>query len=94
MAEEPKRDRPEAEEGPIDVALLTADDPGGSHAKGYTAEPGPLVRVPPEGALPLAPPPQHPTPIHVPERDEGVRPTGRREPGDYTPNDHLMGADR
>jgi len=93
MAEDLKRD-PKDPEGAIDVALLTVDDPGGSHAKGYTAEPGPLVHVPPEGSLPLAPPSEEPASIHVPERDEHVKPTGRREPGDYTPNDHLMGADR
>jgi len=93
MTEDPKRD-PKDTEAPIDVALLTVDDPGGGHAKGYTAEPGPLVHVPPEGALPLAPPSDDPAPIHVPERDENVHPTGRREPGDYTPNDRLMGSDR
>ena len=32
--------------------------------------------------------------IHVPERDDHVQPTGRDEPGDYTPNDRLMGSDR
>ncbi len=94
MAEDLKREQKNAHEGEIDVDLLTTDDPGGSRTKGYTAEPGPLVHVPPEGPLPLAPTSDEPSAIHVPERDENVHPTGRSEPGDYTPNDHLMGADR
>jgi hypothetical protein len=61
--------------------------------KGYTAEPGPLVHVP-EGPVPLAETPEPTPPIRVPERDDHVQPTGRGEPGDYTPNDRLMGADR
>jgi len=93
MAEKLKREQKNADDE-IDVALLSTDDPGGARAKGYTAEPGPLVHVPEEGALPLAPPSDEPSAIHVPERDEHVQPTGRREPGDYTPNDHLMGSDR
>jgi hypothetical protein len=60
--------------------------------KGYTAEPGPPAPVP-EGPVPLAEAPG-PAAIHVPERDDHVQPTGRTEPGDYTPNDRLMGADR
>lgn len=66
----------------------------GTTAKGYTAEPGPLPHVPADGALPLADVSDPPPAIHVPERDDHVQPTGRDEPGDYTPNDRLMGADR
>jgi hypothetical protein len=60
--------------------------------KGYTAEPGPPVHLP-EGPVPLAAVTE-PPPIRVPERDGHVQPTGRAGPGDYTPNDRLMGADR
>jgi hypothetical protein len=72
-------------------------DPGAPQTtrstKGYSADPGPPVRAP-EGAIPLAEVPDPAAPIRVPERDDHVQPTGRAEPGDYTPNDRLMGADR
>lgn len=69
-------------------------DPGGGHAKGYSADPGPGQEVPADGPLPLAEgPDKHPA-FHVPERDKHVRPTGRSEPGDYGPNDRLRGSDR
>jgi hypothetical protein len=52
-------------------------DPGGAHAKGYSADPDP--RVPDvEELIPLADAP--PGGIRVPERDSGAQPTGRREP--------------
>lgn len=77
----------------LDRPVPAPDDPGGAHAKGYSAEPG-SVPTPDEGPIPLAHgPDQHPA-VHVPERDRGVRPTGRNEPRDYTPNDRLMGSDR
>ena len=70
-------------------------DPGGAHSKGYSADPDPAPRVPAEGPLPLADAPDVSPAIHVPERDpHHAQPTGRQEPGEYTPNDRLMGADR
>jgi len=75
-----------------EVALA---DPGGAHSKGYSAEAGPLPAVPEQDPVPLAAAPaEGAAAIHVPERDNHVEPTGRKEPGDYTTNDHLMGADR
>ena len=72
----------------------TADDPGGAHAKGYSADPGPAPAVPESDPIPLtAGPAKHPA-VRVPERDGKVRPTGRSEPGEYTPNERLMGSDR
>ena len=69
-------------------------DPGGAHAKGYSADPRPEAAVGDQDPVPLAPgPDQHPA-FHVPERDKNVKPTGRSEPHDYTPNDRLMGSDR
>lgn len=75
------------------VAPVESAVPGWS-VKGYTADPGPSPAVPEEGSLPLAEVSDPPPPIHVPERDDGVIPTGRDEPGEFTPNDRLMGADR
>jgi hypothetical protein len=69
-------------------------DPGGAHAKGYSADPAPEKPVGEEGDLPVSKGPGVPHPIHVPERDTNVRPTGRGEEKDYTPNDRLMGSDR
>ena len=72
----------------------TTDDPGGAHAKGYSADPAPESAAPAADPIPLAAgPDKHPA-IHVPERDKHVQPTGRSEPADYTPNDRLMGSDR
>lgn len=76
----------------LDEAAARVNDPGGAHVKGYTAEPGPDPEVPADGPIPLAP--DRGGKIHQPERDDGVQPTGRSEPGDYTPNDRLMGSDR
>ena len=52
-------------------------DPGGAHAKGFSADPdgaGPDLPDP----VPLAD--ARPGGIHVPERDPGVQPTGRIDP--------------
>jgi hypothetical protein len=71
------------------------DDPGGSHTKGYSADPpGPEPDVPQEGPIPLAEgPAQHPA-VHVPERDKHVQPTGRAKEKENRPKDRLKGADR
>jgi len=80
---------------PMDEARdLEALEVVGSSTKGYSAEPGPQPDVPDDGPVPLAEVPDPMAPILVPERDNHVVPTGRDEPGDYTPNDRLMGADR
>jgi hypothetical protein len=78
---------------PLDVPL--PDDPGGSHTKGYSADPpGPEPDVPQEGPIPLAEgPAQHPA-VHVPERDKHVQPTGRAKEKENRPKDRLKGADR
>lgn len=78
--------------GSEDEPLPTADDPGGSRAKGYSADPEPGPPVPEEDPIPLAE--AAPGAIRVPERESELPPTGRKESGDYTPNDRLMGADR
>jgi hypothetical protein len=71
---------------------LPAGDPGGAHAKGFTAEPGDDAILSEDSPIPLAEAPDQPQ-IRKPE-EGGVQPTGRKEPGEYTPNDRLMGADR
>jgi hypothetical protein len=77
----------------LDEPVPTPQDPGGAHAKGYSAEPGSAPPVP-EGPIPLAEGPDTHPAFSVPERDNDVRPTGREEPGEYTPNKRLMGSDR
>lgn len=79
---------------PLEEPLPSANDPGGAHAKGYSAESQPDKDVPAEGPLPLASVPDDGSHIRQRERDGNVRPTGRSEPRDYTPNDRLMGSDR
>lgn len=60
-----------------DPARTDAPDPGGAHAKGYTADPDPAAPDLPD-PVPLAD--AGPGGIHVPERDPGVQPTGRIDP--------------
>lgn len=60
-----------------DPGLPPADDPGGAHAKGYSADPDPAAPDVPD-PVPLARAPAGG--IRVPERDDGVQPTGRAEP--------------
>ena len=79
---------------PLEVPLPGTNDLGGAHTKGYSAEPRPEPDVQAEGALPLASVPEGESHVQQPERDGKVRPTGRRETDDYTPNDRLMGSDR
>jgi hypothetical protein len=73
--------------------LPTANDPGGAHAKGYSAEPGPAPVVK-QDPVPLAPAPDTEPAVHQPELEGKVRPTGRRGETGYSPNDRLMGSDR
>jgi hypothetical protein len=63
-------------------------DPGGAHSKGYSADPDPTVPDLPD-PIPLVDAP--PGGIHVPERDQGVQPTGRSEPG---PDERFVGGGR
>ncbi len=80
---------------PLDQPVPTPNDPGGAHAKGYSPDSKPDLgaTADADGPVPLAPAPKggH---VRQPERDGNVRPTGRSEPRDYTPNDRLMGSDR
>jgi hypothetical protein len=77
-----------------DAPLPTADDPGGAHAKGYSADPRPEKEVQSEGPIPLVPGHDSASGVRQPERDGPGQPTGRSEPKEYSPNDRLMGADR
>jgi hypothetical protein len=79
---------------PTNEPLPGTNDPGGAHTKGYSADPLPESEVKEEGPIPLAPVPDSETHVRQAERDGRVRPTGRSEHGEYTPNDRLMGSDR
>lgn len=84
-------DRPDAR---LDEPLPTTNDPGGAHAKGFSADPRPEKGVPAKGRVPLAAGHDSASEVHQPEREGKAQPTGRAEPRDYTPNDRLMGSDR
>jgi hypothetical protein len=62
-----------------------AVDPGGAHNKGYGADPGPDETGQEPDPVPLAPGPNTHSAVRVPERDNHVRPTGRKEPPDDAP---------
>jgi hypothetical protein len=94
MAEHLKRDQTDNPDAGLDEPLPVPVDPGGAHAKGYSADPRPESAAPEDEPVPLAPTPDGPSAVHVPERDNHVTPTGRKEPGSYSPNDRLMGSDR
>jgi hypothetical protein len=83
--------RPDA---PLDEPLPTTNDPGGAHAKGFSADPRPAEGVTDQDPIPLAPGSDSGSAVRQPEREGKVRPTGRSEEKDYTPNDRLMGSDR
>jgi hypothetical protein len=68
-------------------------DPGGAHAKGFSADPRPGAGGEQE-PVPLAAAEEGLSQVKQPERQGHVRPTGRSEPQEYTPNDRLMGSDR
>lgn len=94
MRDDPLSETPVETAVVVDRPLPTTNDPGGAAAKGYSAEAGEAPAVAGDGPLPLAAVPEPPPAIVVRERDPAVHPTGRSEPGDYTSNDRLMGADR
>lgn len=79
---------------PLNEPLPTNNDPGGAQAKGYSADPRAEKHVQAAGPVPLAAVPDSESHVRQPEREGKVHPTGRSEPGDYTPNDRLMGSDR
>lgn len=90
----PDRTAIDAANDPVvdDPITTPVSDPGGAHAKGYSADPTQSAAEVPD-PIPLADAPPG-AKIIQPEQAGHVRPTGRDEPGDYTPNDRLMGADR
>ena len=79
---------------PLQEPLPGTNDPGGAHTKGYSADPRPEEAIQAEGSVPLAAGPGDGSHVRQPELEGKVRPTGRSEPHDYTPNDRLMGSDR
>jgi hypothetical protein len=80
---------PDADPGP---PLPPANDPGGAHAKGYSADPDPHAPQLPD-PIPLATDVPDGA-IHVPERDPGVQPTGRAEPEPYNPDERVVSGAR
>jgi hypothetical protein len=79
---------------PVNDPMPSPDDPGGAHAKGYSADPRAEKAVAQAGPIPLSSVPEGESHVRQPEREGKVRPTGRDEGGEYTPNDRLMGSDR
>lgn len=79
---------------PLDEPVPAANDPGGAHAKGYSADPRADTKAAPPEPIPLAAVADDESHVQQPERDGKIRPTGRSEPREYTPNDRLMGSDR
>jgi hypothetical protein len=71
---------------PEDPGLPPANDPGGAHAKGYSADPSGKS---PDAAEPVPLADAAPGGIQVHERDPGVVPTGRSEPPD-DPNNRII----
>ena len=63
----------------------TTSDPGGAHSKGYSADPDPSYTAPETDPVPLAPVPNTDSKVRVPERDNHVQPTGRKELPDDEP---------
>jgi hypothetical protein len=84
---DPTPDAPRPAGPPRDRDLTPADDPGGAHAKGYSADPNPAAPPLPD-PVPLADAP--PGGIHVHERDDpGVVPTGRSESDEDSAGDRA-----
>jgi hypothetical protein len=83
----------EPRDNPLNEPPPTTNDPGGAHAKGYSADPQPDARGTTEEPIPLSAT-EEGMGVHQPEQLGKVAPTGRTQPRDYTPNDRLMGSDR
>jgi hypothetical protein len=63
----------------------TTSDPGGAHAKGYSSDDDPNETAPEADPVPLASGPNTHSQVRVPERDNHVQPTGRKELPDDEP---------
>ena len=74
-----------------DGPLPNADDPGGAHRKGYTADPRPEKPVPDNDPVPLAADSEVKGHVRKPDQTRAV---GSTESGGYSDNDRLMGSDR
>ncbi len=60
-------------------------DPGGAHNKGFSADPGRDETGSLPDPVPLAAGPNTHSKVRVPERDNHVQPTGRKEPPEDEP---------
>src|SRR5687767_14121953 len=68
--------------GNLDEPVPAPDDPGGSRAKGYSADPDPAAPpVPDEDPIPLAEAPEGEA-IRPPNSEGGLRPARGSEPSD------------
>jgi len=94
MANNPTREQTEELAASLDVPVPAPDDPGGAHAKGFSADPRPEAKTADTDPVPLADAPDGQSGVRVPERDNHVQPTGRGEAQGHSPNDRLMGSDR
>lgn len=93
-ARKPKSKMAEVADTNLEPRDIPLNDPGGAHAKGYSADPQAPVQVQPTGPIPLASVADDESQVHQPEREGKVQPTGRSDGGAYTPNERLMGSDR
>jgi hypothetical protein len=87
-ATDPARD---AYAGSLDAPVPAPNDPGGGHAKGYTADPRPEPEVPEKDPLPLAPDDAVRGHVRKPDQSRAVLPSER---SGYSPNDRVTGSDR
>jgi hypothetical protein len=94
MADDPLDRHKDKYAAKIDDPVPAPDDPGGANTKGFSADPGSGPHVKDQDPLPLAGGPDTHPAVHVPERDNEVRPTGRRDQRGYSPDDRVLGADR
>ncbi len=87
----PTPNAPEPRTVPLEEPLPSANDPGGAHRKGYTADPGPARTVPEQGPVPLAD--DRDVRHHVRKPDQSQA-TGASNPGGEEANQRVLGADR
>lgn len=89
MSPDPERtDNPVTAELPDPgTGVPPGNDPGGASSKGYGADPDPHAPPLPD-PIPLVQ--NAPQGIHVPERDDDVRPTGRAEAEPYNPDKRIV----
>ncbi len=89
---EPTTDRkPTSYIGSLDDPAPAPNDPGRAHAKGYVAETSPGKPAPEKGPVPLATDNEVRGEVHKPDQSHAVQST---EPGEYSPNNRVMGSDR